>query len=301
MPGDHVRQFAKFFTNLTPHQQREFERVMNEIQGLNDSINLNRSADLLKRNPTTALAIPEVTVTVGVRGGLVQWPALEDQYISFYEVQTDTTSTFPSPTTVETFTNQATIDGLTSSVFVRVRGVRLDGTATFYSDTKTIQPKLFDIEIHTEEAFYVNINAGAGNFQTVVGGSGSDLDYTPINEDGNSMVWGFITGYGDPNQSIVGTPAIPVQLTYKVKESDNTVVSQTVVWRNTFDSFFASQSIGPVIVAHPSTGRKLEFRIEVEDNNVGYDANGNAFNLSDFYTTIHWAHINAMELGIDDT
>lgn len=301
MPGDHVRQFAKFFTNLNPGQQREFERVMNDIQGLNDSVNLNRSADLLKRNPTTALAIPDITVTVGVRGGIVTWPALQDQFISFYEVQVDETATFPSPETIQTFTNQAVVDGLSNSVFVRVRGVRLDGTATFFSETKTIQPKLFDIEIHVDEAFYININTSPGTFKTVVGGLGTGLDYTPINEDGNSMVWGFLTGYGDPNQAIVGTPSIAVQLTYKIKESDDTVVSQEVIWRNTFGSFFDSQSVGPVIVEHPTAGRKLEFRIEVEDNNVGYDAGGNATTRSGNYTTIHWAHISAMELGIDDS
>lgn len=298
MPGNHLRNFAKYFTNLTPGQQREFELALKEIQDSADTSNISRSVDLLKRTPDQGLPIPQPEIVEGVRGGIVRWPALQDQFIAFYEVDVDETSTFPSPDTVTTYTNQTVIEGLVNSVFVRVRGVRLDGSATPYSETLSILPRLFDIEIHTEEAFYVTVTGTDPN--VVVGGDGSNLDYLPINEESKSMVWGFLSTYGDPGISIPGVAAITARIVKRFKDGPFTT-DEEVIFNDTVSDFFDSQSLGPVIIGHPETGQRIELRLEVTDTSTGFDGSGNLAVRTEDRTEVFWAHLNAMELGIDES
>ncbi len=285
--GDHVRTFAKLFTNLTPGQQREFERALADMDNSIQISSLETSLELLKRKPDQLLPIPNVTITPTVRGGIVEWVALPDQRINFYEVDVSDSSNFASFNTVTTFGIIAVLDGLTATRFIRVRGVRKDGTTTPYSEVKQLAPNLFDITVHTEEDFYIPVVGTSAN--TVLGGIGSNLDYTPINPNGNSMVWGFISIYGDPAVAMLGLNDIQVTVEVRVIDIDgSTVLSTSTPWQNTVGEFWSSMAIGPFTIAHPELNQSLEIRVDVIDGTLDGADN----------TEVFWVHLNALELGI---
>jgi hypothetical protein len=297
MPGNHIRNFMKFFTNLVPSQRQEFERAINELQDFKELSSLENSLDLLRRKPDQSLPIPQVDIQNTIRGGVVTWDPLPDQRVNFYEVDIATTNNFAAPDTVSTFGLEAVIDGLTSSVFVRVRGVRRDGTTTPYSETQTISPELFDIKIRSDEDFYIPIVGTSAN--TILGGDGSELDYVPININGNSMVWGFITTYGDPAVAMLGLDDINAELKVRVIDDDSgTVLSEETVWKHSIGDFWSSQAIGPIVVQHPNVlNQGIEIRLDITDSTTGVDNDGIVFDRTGDRTEVYWGHLSAMELG----
>jgi hypothetical protein len=287
MANTHVRNFAKLFTNLEPGQKAEFELALNDMQDSLDLTSLETTLDLLKRKPDQSLPIPQLTISPTVRGGIIEWEPLDDQRISFFEVDVAALNNFATFTTVPTFGNRAVIDGLTSSRFVRVRGVRRDKTTTPYSETGQLSPKLFDVTVRTAEAFYITVTGTDPNI--VLGGSGSTVDFTPFNPDGNSMVWGFANIYGDPAVAMRGLDNITLKLWAKVIAVDGfSEVSDTEYWRVSCSEYWGAYSIGPVTIPNPDLNERLELRLEVTDETTRIGDN----------TKVFWAHLNSLELGI---
>lgn len=290
--SDFLRTFAKQFTNLTTSQQKELERALLESQDSKELTSLETSLDLLRRKVDQRLPIPQPVATPTIRGAIIEWDALPDQRISFYEIDVSDQSNFSSFDTFPSFGIATVLDGLTSTVFVRVRGVRRDGTTTPYSDTVPVFPNLFDITSHTDECFYVPITGSSPN--TVLGGSGSSLDYTPINPNGNSMVWGQICIYADPAVGMFGLDHITGNVLVRVKDVDDTILSETSYWYETFGEFFNTLAIGPFVVAHPELNQKLEVRLEVTDKTTLADGSTRTADSSEVF----WAHLAVLELGV---
>lgn len=289
---DFIRQFTKFFTNLTPSQEKEFERALLEVQDSKELTSLETSLSLLKRKVDQRLPIPQLTVSPTVRGGIVEWDPLPDQRISFYEIDVSTESNFSNFDTFTTFGVSTVIDGLTNSVFVRVRGVRRDGTTTPYSGSVIIAPTLFDITSHAAECFYVIITGTDPN--TVLGGLGSTLDYTPINPNGNSMVWGQVSIYADPVIGLYGLDHITAQVVVRTKDSNDVIIGESTFWSETFGEFFNTLAIGPFTVPHPELDQKLEVRLDVRDKTTLADGSARSGNR----TEVFWGHLNILEIGI---
>ena len=505
MPGEFLKGFSKFFTNLSISQRQELDRIFSDLQNSKELTSLDESLRLLKRKVDQRLPIPELTVTATVRGAIIEWGALPDQRIIFYEIDISTVSNFASFDTVTTFSTQIIIDGLSQTKFVRVRGVRRDGTTTPYSDQTTVAPTLFDIQSHVAEAFYTPItgsalttilgggisgtsavrvstgglaviqtkagntvktatfdsNTVAGNSIVVLAGTqnvevtdvtddnsntyvklvsnttgsrlisiwlansitggatttvtftaagesigtshiviaelqgdlevdqtntadtGSDtnhhgggvttahadtivimgtrlfnaytvssrsesyvqldattrmetqyqiytntvttdadwtsdatedgtnamvslneiavaadalkvddLAYTPINPNGNSMVWGFISGYADPVSALTGENPVQIRVMVTITTAAGDATTEEYQ-RLSFGEFFNSLSIGPFIVEHPDLGGSVKVRVDVEDTSVTEDGTGR---IQDS-TYINWVHINILEIG----
>lgn len=290
MPGDFLRGFSKFFTNLSIAQRQELDRIFSDLQNAKELTSLDESLRLLKRKVDQRLPIPILEFTPTIRGAIVQWAALKDQRVSFYEVDVSVVSNFASFTTITTFGIQIVIDGLSETKFVRVRGVRRDGTTTPYSDPFIIAPVLFDIQSHTAEAFYIPIE-GVGTHK-IIGGAGTSLAYTPINPNGNSMVWGFITGYADPVSALTGDN--PVQAKVMVKTTTKAgIITDVEQQRLSFGEFFNSLNIGPFIIEHPDLGGTVEVRVDVTDVSVTEEGTGRILDS----TYINWCHMNILEIG----
>ena len=290
MPGEFLAGFSKFFTNLTIPQRQELDRALADLQNSKEMMSLDESLRLLKRKVDQRLPIPQLTTTETIRGAIIEWPALKDQRINFYEVDIATVSNFASFKTIPTFGIQIIVDGLSESKFVRVRGIRRDGTTTPYSDVVTISPVLFDIQSHTAEAFYIPI-VGTSEI-TIIGGSGTSLAYTPINPNGNSMVWGFISGYADPVSALTGENPVQAKVMVKTTTADGTV-TELEHQRLSLGEFFNSLNIGPFIVAHPDLGGTIQVRVDVADVSVTEQGTGRILDS----TYINWCHINILELG----
>lgn len=290
MAGESLKGFSKFFTNLTKAQRQELDRALADLQNSKEMTSLDTSIRLLKRKVDQTLPIPELSVTTAVRGASVEWKALPDQRINFYEADISTLSNFASFTTVPTYGLQVVIDGLSSTKYVRVRGVRRDGTTTPYSETATVVPTLFSITSHTAEAFYIPI-VGTSDI-TILGGTGTDLAYTPINPDGNSMVWGFVSAYADPASAMFGDSPVQASVMVKTTSAAGTVTDTEAV-RLSFGEHYNSQNIGPFIVAHPDLGGTIEVRIDMSDTST--KENGSA--RSQDSTEVMWCHLNVLEVG----
>lgn len=287
-----IRTFAKQFTNLTREQQAELERALLEIQDSKELTNLESSIRLLQRAPDQTLPIPQVVTTQVIRGAVCQWePLPEEARINFYEVQISDSNVFATSTTLTTFDSAFVVDGLSSTQFLRVRGIRRDGTATPYSDTQTLTAGLFEVRGHNVEAFYIPIMGTSP--VTVLGGAGTDLEYQPINPNGESLVWGFISTYADPVVGLYGTDDIIAEVIVKVTNSLGIVTSEKSECSVTLADYYTSTSLGPFTVAHPDLQGTIEIKLRVTDQTTLADGSDRAADN----TTVFWAHLNALELG----
>ena len=290
MATESLKGFSKFFTNLTTAQRQEMDRAFADMQNSKEMTSLDESIRLLKRKPDQRLPVPQLNVTLTARGGIVEWAALPDQRINFYEADVSAFANFASFTTIPTYGLSVIVDGLSSTKHVRVRGIRRDGTTTPFSETAVVAPTLFDIASHTAEAFYINIEGVGG--QTILGGSGTDLDYTPINPDGNSMVWGFISAYADPAAAMFGDSPITASVMVKTTTAQGTI-TDTEFLKLSFGEHFNSQNIGPFIVPHPDLGGTIAVRIDMKDRSVKEDFSAR----SQDSTQVQWCHLNVLEVG----
>jgi hypothetical protein len=290
MAGEFLKGFSKFFTNLTPAQRQEVERAFNDLQNSKEMTSLDESLRLLIRKPDQRLPIPVLDFVLAPRGATVTWAALPDQRINFYEADVSTFSNFASFTTIPTFGTQVVLNGLASTEYIRVRGVRRDGTTTPYSETGIISPNAFDIRSHSAEAFYIPIIGTA--VQTVIGGPGTVLEYTPINPSGVSMVWGFLTAYGHPTTALSGNSSIKVSLMVTTTQADGGSIDEEYV-RITLGEYFNSQNIGPIPVEHPDLGGTISIRLDVTDGTTTQLAGTRLVDA----TEVQWCHLNVLELG----
>jgi hypothetical protein len=238
------------------------------------------------------LPIPQLSFTESIRGAIITWPALTDQRINFYEAHVSTFSNFSTFTVITTFGTDIVLEGLQSSKYVRVRGVRRDGTTTPFSDSLTVTAQLFEIRAHTAESFYTTLEVATAH--TLLGGAGTDLQYTPINPDGNSMVWGFITGYADPACAFFGDGKIQASVWVAIYDENGALFSDTEYERLTFGEHYNSLNIGPFPVSHPNPNSTIAVRVVAWDlttTETGGVRGGNA-------TLIEWCHLNVLEVGV---
>lgn len=276
-----LRSFSKFFKNLTDGQRREIERVLVDLENSEEITSLNSTLEFLRRKPNQHIPIPQLKVDNTSRGAVISWEAIKDQRIQSYEVEVSTNANFSVSSKTLTFGTTVILEGLGQVTFVRIRGVRTDGTTGPFSDTATLVPLLFSIIARTQEAFYIILTDSTAF--TILGGSGSTFDYEPVlpGPSGFSMFFGQVYMYGDPEVAIRGTPDI----TLKVFGTTNSGITEH--WRSTASDHHGTYSIGPFCIQHPETGN-LQVRVDAQDSNPP----------NKFYTSeIIWAHLNSIELG----
>jgi hypothetical protein len=293
MAKNPIRQFSKYFTNLTPAQRREMERALTDLGNTQEITNLNTSLEFVRRKPNQFLPIPQIRVTALVRGALLEWNPLADQRIAAYEIRTSNDPNFADFSNTITVGTSALIEGLDQTTFVKIRGLRgssqgslTSNTQGAFSDTVTILPKVFSLNARSQEAFYVTL--GDTTPVTVLGGSGSTFEYTPINPEGFSMYWGSVYIYGDPDVAAKGTPEITMKLISKVVNTG----AETEIWRNTASDYFGTYNIGPAPISHPDAQQTIQVRLDVQDQ----------VPTNKFYVTeVRYAHLSAIELGTQTT
>jgi hypothetical protein len=292
MAGEFLSGFSKFFTNLTKPQRQELDRAFADIQNAKEMTSFDTSLQNLRRKPDQLLPIPQLTVSTTTRGATIQWHALPDQRINFYEIDVSTFSNFSSKTLITTFGLDIVLDGLVVTKFVRVRGVRRDGTTTPYSETAAITPDSFSVRSHVLESFYVYLSGTGTN--SILGGTGTTMEYQPINENSNSMVWGFLTAYGDPAVAMKGQSDIVIAVYVTKTDYQGVLISQEEMWRMTLGEHWNSLNIGPFVVEHETLGSTIT--IEVFGADLTTDQQGDPRIVGD-NTMIDWCHLNVLEIG----
>jgi hypothetical protein len=271
----------------------ELERAFADLQNSKEMTSLDESLRLLKRKPDQMLPIPQLTVSEGIKGAQISWVALPDQRINFYEANISTFSNFSVFTTITTFGNDIIVEGLSSSKYVRVRGVRRDGTSTPYSDVATITGEQFEIRAHTAEGFYTKLEGAVQH--TLLGGTGTTLDFTPATSNGTSMVWGFLTAYADPAIAMFGDGKIQTSVWIDTVDPNGSTIDSTEYARISLGEHYNSQNIGPFPVNHPPVGNRLVIRLLAWD----LTTKENGTPRTQDSTVVEWCHLNVLEIGVE--
>lgn len=287
MGKEHVRNFAKLFTNLTDGQRREMERALAELDNQQEITNLVTSLEFIRRKPVQAVPIPEITSTPIVKGAILEWQSLADQRISIYEIHVSNDPNFANFTTTSTFGNSAVLEGLTLTTFVRVRGVRSDGSQGPFSETEVITPFVFSIKARTQETFYFPLLDNTE--YTILGGGNTEFEYQPINEEGFSMTWGNLSVYGNPEIEVLGEPGFIIRMISRVVETGATTEHARV----TPTGYWGTYQLGPVCIPHPETQQTLQVSVIAQDVSM---------KARSFYPSIVlYGHLNSFELGTNTT
>ena len=133
-----LRGIASLFDHLGAGVKAQLVSAFAEAEDLFDYHNRSAVDQLERRSISGLVDAPVLTSTTNNRGFDVQWVRLEDRRISFYEVQVSYASNFANPDTYTIVDTSLAIEGVGTTVYVRVRGVRFDGDCGAWSDTLTI-------------------------------------------------------------------------------------------------------------------------------------------------------------------
>lgn len=156
-----LRGIAKLFNHLDPGVRAKLESAFVEAENLIDIHNTSIVNQQTRRKISGLVDAPVVTVTTNSKGFDASWPRLDDQRISFYEVQMSTTSNFADPTTFTVVETSLAVEGVGSTVYIRVRGVRWDGDTGNWSEpqsvdaTSTAGPLVYSRGLSDIPSFYI--------------------------------------------------------------------------------------------------------------------------------------------------
>lgn len=135
-----LRGFAKIFSKLPTSVRSIIERSFEEAENLMDFHSRSVPNRQNRRRISGLVAVPVVTGINSIFGGAIRWERAEDPRITMYDVQIDTVNVFPNPTTLQVLEPFFSIEGLTSTRFLRVRAIRFDGRTGNWSNTVQITP-----------------------------------------------------------------------------------------------------------------------------------------------------------------
>lgn len=133
-----LRGIAKLFNHLSAGLQARLSSAFGEAEDLFDYHNRSAVDQQERRSISGLVAAPQLRTSTNNRGFVVEWDRLDDRRISLYEVQVSYTSNFSNPDTYSVVDTSLSIEGVGTTAYVRVRGVRFDGDCGPWSDSATI-------------------------------------------------------------------------------------------------------------------------------------------------------------------
>lgn len=202
-----LRGISNLVKNLPPGQRDRLNSAFVDAEDLLTFHSLNVPEKQNKRKISGLVKQIEITATSSILGGFVSWERLDDPRISLYEIQVSSDNVFSSADTYQVLDTFFSVEGITTTTFVRVRGVRLDGETGIWSETKQIDPGVSAPQTHSIE-FYPLYNLPDSNPHipnTIVysGGlnpKGKQEFYTLLSSsfyidrlNGGLMLWGYVS------------------------------------------------------------------------------------------------------------
>lgn len=133
-----LRGISSLFNHLGPALQAKLNSAFAEAEDLMDYHNRSAVDQQDRRVLSGLVAAPVLTTSTNNRGLAVEWARLDDRRISFYEVQVSFSSNFANPDTYKIVDTALSVEGVGTTAYVRVRGVRFDGDTGAWSETATI-------------------------------------------------------------------------------------------------------------------------------------------------------------------
>ena len=244
-----LRGIAKLFNHLDPGVRSKLEAAFIEAENLIDIHNTSVVDQQTRRKISGLVDSPVVTVTTNSKGFDASWPRLDDQRISFYEVQMSTASNFADPTSFTVVETSLAVEGVGSTVYIRVRGVRWDGETGNWSETQSVDatstagPLVYSRGISDIPSFYI-ADPGAVYPRAL-----QHLNVTPGRQNGGFVIFGsFGTSSGPAND-----PALIITLNgvtyssvsnaeYTIAESGGLAMGFGPIFVNHGEFYFADQN-----------------------------------------------------------
>lgn len=222
-----LRGISNLASNLPPAQQDRLSSAFEDAEDLLTFHSLNVPEKQNKRKISGLVKQIEITATSSVLGGFVSWSRLDDPRISLYEIQISDDNVFSTADTYQILDTFFSVEGITTTSFVRVRGVRLDGETGIWSETKQLDPTFSAPKTHSAE-FYPLYNLPDSNPEvpnTLVysGGlnpKGEQDFYTILTSsfyidrlNGGLMLWGYVSNRLDKLTETTNVPWDRVRFT----------------------------------------------------------------------------------------
>lgn len=240
-----LRNIADLFTNLDAGVKSQLQSAFAEAEDLMDFHNNSAIGKQNKRVLSADIAAPVLTSTTNNRGFDVQWERLDDRRISFYDVQISLASNFADPDDYKVIDTCFSLEGIGTTVFARVRGVKSNGDCGPWSDSEQIDafattagPVVYTRGFGNIPSFYINnpISAFPGDIQHIT--------ITPERQNGGIVVFGSIS---------VAHPTFSPGDFIKVKLNDTTMTNIPLDSLVGVDKPF-SMGFGPVFLTHTEFG-----------------------------------------------
>lgn len=243
-----LRGIGKLFTHLPSGVRAKLESAFVEAE---TQINYHNRAvvdDQERRRLSSYVSAPVAVLTQNSRGFDVTWDRLEDRLISFYEAHVALNSNFADPTTYNLTETSFAVEGVGTTVYVRVRGVRWDGDTGNWSNTVTMDgsvtsgPVTYSRGLDDVEPFYV---ADPGNVPWPK--PIQHLTITPLRQNGGMMIFGSIAAGPNINPT---TPVVGITLN-GVTVSEVTSTDLNIAGGASY-ALNRGVGFGPVFVSHDS-------------------------------------------------
>lgn len=135
-----LRGFTQLLKNLDPGTRAQLEQAFSRAEDLIDFHSRSVPERENKRKASGLIQAPVLTVEATIIGAFVTWDRIDDPRIAFYEVQLSDDNVFANPDTFTTLEAFFAVENVTTTKFVRVRGVRAGGETGLFSDTAQIRP-----------------------------------------------------------------------------------------------------------------------------------------------------------------
>lgn len=186
-----LRGIAALFNHLPPGVKSQLQAAFAEAEDLMDYHSRSAVDKQERRSLSSLVDSPVLSHTTNNRGFDVTWDRLEDRRIQNYQVQVSFDSTFPNPDTYNVVDTCFALEGLGTTVFVRVRAVRFSGECGPWSDVEQINafatsagPVVYTRGLDDIPSFYVD-----GSIVTAPGPM-QHINITPQRQNGGILVFG---------------------------------------------------------------------------------------------------------------
>lgn len=186
-----LRGLANLFMHLGPNTKAQISSAFAEAEDMMNFHNQSVVDQQEKRAISGLVDSPVLTTSTNNRGFDVEWTRLNDKTISMYEIQVSFSTIFSNPDVYRVVDTSFALEGLGTTVYVRVRGIRFNGECGPWSDTATIDafatsggPIVYSVGMDHEPAFYISDPAAI--YPEPI----QELTITPQRQDGGIVVFG---------------------------------------------------------------------------------------------------------------
>jgi hypothetical protein len=186
-------ELANLFSHLGANTKAQILSAFSEAQDMLNISNTANTGTQSRRQLSGLIDAPVLTTETNNRGFDVSWNRLDDRRIATYEVQVSFNNIFSNPDIFKVVDNSLALEGIGTTVYVRVRGIRFDGLTGNWSDVATVNafattagPVVYSRGFDDIPSFYKN------DVTIAPPGPIQHITITPERQNGGIVVFGNV-------------------------------------------------------------------------------------------------------------